>query len=39
MKGKLGVLSGLRSIAPPELRQIKPTIKLSKAAKLRAAKP
>ena len=37
MKGSVGVPAGIRSIAPPELRQIKQTIPLSKAAKQRLA--
>ena len=35
MKGRLGVPAGLRSIAPPNLRQIKTTVTLDKAAKMR----
>jgi len=35
MQGKIGVHMGLRSVAPPNLRQIKQTVTLTKEAKLR----
>lgn len=35
MKGSIGQSMGLRSIAPPQLRQVKQTITLTKSAKLR----
>ena len=37
MKGSIGNPSGLRGIAPPELKQIKQTVTLPKTAKLRLA--
>ena len=37
MKGMLGATAGLRSIAPPNLRQIKQTVTLTKSAKLHLA--
>lgn len=37
MKGSIGVHMGLRSIAPPPLRQVKQTVMLTKTAKLRLA--
>lgn len=37
MQGKVGAPMGLRSVAPPNLRQVKDTVTLSKSAKLRLA--
>lgn len=37
MQGSIGIPMGLRSIAPPELKRIKQTVTLTKAAKLRLA--
>lgn len=37
MQGKVGVHMGLRSVAPPNFRQVRATVTLSKLAKLRLA--